>query len=114
MVESIYRTAALVKIEEAPKNVYKYLVLNTNVCAVCNKNIREYSSLYRNNDGFYRRGYERHCHPLKRIVVKGRWFWKKYCPVERIHSHVKCELCNISWIYFSEENFEPNYQERII
>lgn len=113
MVESIYRTAAIVKVDAAPKNVYKYFVLNSNICPVCNINIREYSDK-RNLSNQSRRGITKYCHPLKRIVVKGRWFWKKYCPVERIHDHVTCEICNVSWIYFSDRDFEPNYQERII
>lgn len=113
MVESIYRTAALVKVSPAPKNVYKYLVLDDKICPLCERNVTEYIGSW-NSYNQYKRGFYIVCHPLKRIVVKGKWFWKKYCPVERIHDHVTCDRCKISWIQFSQKNFEPNYQERII
>lgn len=86
-----YRTQALVKYEDVPKNVFKYYVMNDRRddrpdCPVCNRVIYKDSPWGRWSEGVA-------CYPTKRVVVKGFWWWRKRCPLPGVHIHFKCKTC---------------------
>lgn len=110
---SIYRTAAIIAEPPVNKNTYKFLLHEENRCPICRKADDYYVYVTYNEKNYTVTSEE--CHPLKRLVIgRSWWFWKKYCPVEKIHDHFKCSACKISWIKFSEKKYEPNYQERLL
>ena len=79
------------------KQVYQYILVNSYECPICNVDIcKEYIHF---NSNWDRRGSWASCHPLRRFLIKGKWWWKKYCPVGGVHLHIRCWVCNIPWIY---------------
>ncbi len=112
-----YRSANIVAPIQESKSTYRYVVHNSRSCPICELDCEStvpHRNSFQINWVSKPRGSVKHCHPLKRVVVRGQWFWKKYCPVEKIHFHCHCNECKISWIEFSANQFEPNYQERLL
>jgi len=82
---------------ESHKNVYKYVQRDSFLCPVCN------TPIVKNN---YDTRYDevKHCYPFSRLLIKGIFWWKKYCPIDGIHFHMRCKKCNVSWIMTHSEN----------
>lgn len=87
---------------------YKYVLRNNYYCPICKSEVRaRISSTF---DSYRQVDNPRYvlCHPLKRIVVKGFWWWRKYCPVEGVHHHLACYDCKVSWITMQPDQSEAN------
>lgn len=91
-----YRTAQLIKSDSLPKNVYRYITRDSQMCPICECKISEFKSYYEHNED--NPNWKR-CQPFKRIRVKGFLWWKKLCPLSGIHAHLYCRECRATWIY---------------
>lgn len=104
-MNSPYRELATLEKEQPVDNVYRYILRKLDLCPVCSRKIP--ISICRS--GYYEPNPDyKLCHPLKRISVKGIWWWKKYCPVDGIHQHITCNKCYVDWIVMTDdqETFE--------
>lgn len=90
-----------------PKNVYRYIEHNSFECPFCRRKITEtnWGALLTSDRGKYRA-----CSPQNRVVVKGFWFWRSYCPINGLHCHAKCFECKLEWIQMIKSEIE----ERVI
>ena len=113
MTTNPYREYTLTKETKTPSDVYRYVLRENNYCPICEEEVTSTLRVH-SVDPMYRRVYYENnpryklCHPLKRIVVKGFWWWRKHCPVEGIHHHVSCKKCKISWLIMAENQSEAN------
>lgn len=100
-----YRKHISLTEEKVHKNIYKYILRTNYNCPICKFEIPVKHYIYGilvENDKY------KLCHPLKRITVKGFWWWKKYCPVDGVHHHLSCNECKVSWITMQADQSEAN------
>ena len=101
-----YRECVVSDKPKISRNIYRYILRTDNICPICKKQVHStimYDFVrYKDNPGYIL------CHPLKRIVVKGFWWWRKYCPVEGVHHHLTCPKCKVSWITMQPDQSEAN------
>lgn len=97
-----YRVPALVASDVKPKHVFAYYVMKDYrqpTCPVCGNVKWIYAD--------YDRGVI--CHPTRRVVVSGFWFWRRYCPVVGIHRHFKCDKCGATNIRVLDGEADASY-----
>lgn len=83
--------------------LYQYVLRDNCCCPICKNGVNLYVDRLSGPIGRTDL-----CHPLKRIIVKGMWWWRKYCPVEGVHYHTVCNTCKVSWIVMSDDQSEAN------
>lgn len=101
-----YRDYISMPMEKAPnKDNYSYVLRDNYACPICRNIIdkNNYTTLYNS---------VQHCYPFRRLLIRGSFWWRKYCPIDGIHYHVKCKKCNIKWIVMSDE--VPNICEVVL
>jgi hypothetical protein len=99
-----YRTLAVCP-EIKPKVVFSYYKIEKRgarltECPVCEEAMYESS-------GFSVPLKGRPCYPTRRLVVKGFWFWRKYCPLPGTHIHFKCPICDAVSVRFYQDPPSP-------
>lgn len=102
----MYRELAITTPEPIKRNIFKYVVHNSLRCPVCDTNIDDKYWGYKPQPMYY--GKRKFCHPLKRIIVRGFWWWRKYCPVDGIHHHCYCNSCKIKWVCMFKDQSGAN------
>lgn len=101
---TVYRTKAIVPFESVEKNIFRYVLHESENCPLCGRGVSNWGKNLISEK----------CHPLKRLVVAGFWWWKKKCPIESVHYHTACIDCNIKWIRTGskQEQYVANYEEK--
>lgn len=91
--------------------LYRYILRQNYFCPLCecDTNNNHHWDSYCNK--YITLGIFTDCHPLRRIVVHGIWWWRKYCPVDNIHRHVTCRDCRIEWIVMLNKNNDSLVEE---
>lgn len=74
------------RIEESTssKNTYKYVLRKNYRCPVCN-NVTEHKKIIQ-------------CYGFEKLLIRGHFWWRRYCPIDGIHHHVLCTNCDVSWV----------------
>lgn len=107
-----YRDQVLVPLEKPPTNVYRYIVRDSNKCPVCIRTVPD--TVWKMGEGSVPNRHYVFCHPLRRLIVSGFWWWKKRCPVDDTHYHLHCVDCNLYWIYPVEGDKKFKLEERFL
>lgn len=102
-----YREENLIQEKPVHKNVYRYTLHSNHECPVC-RHSTDQILRYNGNYPDTQYGERVYCHPLKRLRVRGYWWWAKYCPVNGLHMHCYCRNCSIQWIYMCENQTGAN------
>lgn len=90
---------------------YRFILRDNYICPLCKNYMEENYKWDTTSDKYLSYGKFVNCHPLRRIVVRGFWWWKKLCPVDNIHRHITCRLCLIEWIVMLNENNDSLVKE---
>lgn len=108
----MYIEKAFVEVDlSVNKKAFKYLVHESLDCPVCNKRTTEVSWWEKSRRP---NGSSKLCHPLKRIPVCGMLWWKKFCPIDKVHYHTSCNKCKVDWIRTAkkEQQYNPVFEEK--
>ena len=88
-----YRTM-IVRNDNVHRNEFVYYLSKARTCPICNSHWKD---MFDNFMGTK-------CYPEKRVVIRGFWFWRRYCPLPGVHEHFRCRICNAENVYMINDD----------
>ncbi len=98
MSESIYRewNELPLTTTKLSNKIFRYFESEkSSICPVCDRQVPNYYDVNQEEIRLFKKTF---CAVFNRHVIRGFWWWKKFCPIPGSHWHLKCPDCFCIWI----------------